>query len=190
MNTSTIKFLSSDNFNTSKSDNGDVLTVNMNGFALILFYSQQCPNSRELLPIFKRLPSSLGLCQFGMINISKHRSVIEMSKNTILPLSYVPFLVLYINGYPYQAYTGPRTDEHIKNFVIESANAIQTKQQFTSKSNNVSFNQGNPMQQQQQPQQQQQQQPQQQQQQPPGFGRAKMTGKPVYASFDRAYQNA
>jgi hypothetical protein len=55
-----------------------------------------------------------------------------MSKDTISPISYVPYIVLYIQGKPFMRYNGPHDAEEIKRFVIEVANKIQSKQTFSS----------------------------------------------------------
>jgi hypothetical protein len=54
-----------------------------------------------------------------------------MSKNTIAPVTYVPYIVLYINGRPFMVYKGPSESEEIRRFVIEVANNVQKKQQFS-----------------------------------------------------------
>ena len=43
----------------------------------------------------KQLPGTVTGCQFGMINVSKNKKTIRMSKNTITPLTYVPYIILY-----------------------------------------------------------------------------------------------
>lgn len=123
-------FLSDDYFKIVSTPKGDILGTNIRGVSLILFYSTQCQYCDKFIPVFKKLPGTIGGCQFGMINISNNRSVVEKSKNTIMPLSVVPYIVIYMNGKPVMSYDGPATDTDIKNFVMTVVNNLNTKQQF------------------------------------------------------------
>jgi hypothetical protein len=125
-------FLSSDDFSVVKGNKGNILCHSIPGFSLILFYSTQCVHCQNLIPLFKKLPGTIGGCQFGMINVSSNKQCVQMSKDTIAPISYVPYIVLYIQGKPFMRYNGPHDAEEIKRFVIEVANKIQSKQTFSS----------------------------------------------------------
>ena len=126
-----ILFLTNEDFTVSKGNKGNMLTNFINGFSLILFYSPQCKHCKELLPIFKRLPTTVGGCQFGILNISANKSVIELSKNTITAITYVPLIILYINGKPFMLYEGPPDINEIKRFIVEVSKKIQSKQKFS-----------------------------------------------------------
>lgn len=125
-------FLTSDDFIINKGIKGDILCTNIPGFSLILFYSTQCVHCQNLIPIFKKLPGTIGGCQFGMINVSTNKQCVRMSKDTIAPISYVPYIILSINGKPFMRYGGPHDAVEIKRFVLEVANKVQSKQKFIS----------------------------------------------------------
>lgn len=124
-------FLTSDDFITSKGTKGPILCHSIPGFSLILFYSNQCPHCKMLIPIFKCLPGTIGGCQFGMLNVGANKDCIRMSKETIAPINYVPYIVLYINGRPFMRYQGPYDQNEIKRFVIDVAQKVQNKQKFS-----------------------------------------------------------
>lgn len=124
-------FLESDDFVLSKGTKGNILCTSIPGFSLILFYSTQCPHCQNLIPIFKRLPGSIGGCQFGMLNVSTNKTVIRLSKDTIAPITYVPYIVLFINGKPFMKYQGPHDANEMRRFVIEVSKKIETKQKFS-----------------------------------------------------------
>lgn len=124
-------FLSSEDFAVQQGTNGNILCHNIPGFSLILFYSTNCVHCQSLIPIFKKLPGTLGGCQFGMINVSTNKKCVMMSQNTNAPIQYVPYIVLYVNGKPFMAYKGPNDEEQIKRFIIDVANNLQQKQQFS-----------------------------------------------------------
>ena len=124
-------FLSSDDFTVNKGSKGNILCHGIQGFSLILFYSTRCGHCKTLIPIFKRLPGTIGGCQFGMINVSSNKKCVRMSQNTIAPIKYVPYIILYIQGKPFMRYNGPHDGAEIRRFVIEVANKVQSKQNFT-----------------------------------------------------------
>jgi thiol-disulfide isomerase/thioredoxin len=125
-------FLSSEDFSVAKGTKGDILCHSIPGFSLILFYSTQCTHCQSLIPIFKRLPGTIGGCQFGMINVSVNKQCVRMSKDTVAPITYVPYIVLYINGRPFMRYQGPHDAGEIQKFVLAVAEKVQNKQKFSS----------------------------------------------------------
>jgi hypothetical protein len=124
-------FLSSEDFTINKGTKGNILCHSIPGFSLILFYSTQCEHCQKLIPIFKKLPGTIGGCQFGMVNVSANKSCIKMSKDTIAPITYVPYIVLYINGRPFMRYSGPNEVGEIRRFVFEVAQKVNSKQKFS-----------------------------------------------------------
>lgn len=128
-------FLTTDDFHVSKGTKGNILCNSIPGFALILFYSPQCPHSNRLIPVFKRLPGTIGGCQFGLLNVSTNKNCVRMSKNTIVPIKYVPLLILYINGRPFIKYNGVQEENDIKSFILQVAKQMNNKQKFSSNSN-------------------------------------------------------
>ena len=124
-------FLNSEDFHLNKGTRGPIMCNNIQGFSLILFYSTQCQHCKELIPIFKTLPGTVGGCQFGMINISQNKKCILIAKQTITPITVVPYLIMYINGKPYMRYQGPHDAKEISRFIIEVSTKLQQKPTFT-----------------------------------------------------------
>ena len=117
-------FLNKQDFNLSQGKNGMLLTNNIPGVSLLLFYSPRCPNSNAFLPIFKKLPTTINGCSFAIVNLTKNRELIGMSQRSISPIEYVPFIIMYVNGKPYMIYNGPHREEAITSFVVEVANKL------------------------------------------------------------------
>jgi hypothetical protein len=124
-------FLTNEDFKTEKDVRGTLLCHTIGGYSLILYYSRQCQYCENLLEIFKKLPGSVGGCKFGIMNITKNRQFIELSNTTITPLKYVPYIVLYFNGVPIMNYKGKYDGNEIVKFIIEIANNLKKKQQFS-----------------------------------------------------------
>lgn len=127
---SSLLSLTQDDFVLKKGTRGPIMCHTIPGFSLILIYSTNCTFCHQVLPIFKKLPGTIGGCQFGILNISRNRNCIEMSKQTICPIDCVPFILLFIDGRPYTRYKGPYDFNELRRFVIEIANSLQKRQQF------------------------------------------------------------
>ncbi len=131
INMNGLHFLTSEDFQIQRGSKGPILCNNLQGFSLILFYSTQCEHCQSLIPIFKRLPGSVGGCQFGMINVSHNKQCVILSRQTIAPIKVVPYILLYINGRPYMRYNGPQDPREIGRFIVEVAQKFQSKENFT-----------------------------------------------------------
>lgn len=117
-------FLTSEDFNVTKGSKGSILSHEIRGFSLVLFYSTQCKYCQTLIPIFKKLPTLISGCQFGIINVSVNKSVVRISKDTISPVQYVPYIVFYVDGNPFMEYKGPHDMKEIQRFIVEVANNV------------------------------------------------------------------
>jgi len=127
---SALLFLTSDDFNIQKGQKGDILCNNIKGYSIVLFYSTQCVHCQNLIPIFKSLPGTIANCQFAMINVSTQKNVILLSRNTIAPITFVPYIIFYVNGRPFMKYNGPHVSDEIKRFILEITRNLQNKQKF------------------------------------------------------------
>lgn len=128
-------FLTSEDFSVQRGSKGNILCHQIPGFSLILFYSTHCEHCHDLIPMFKKMPGTIGGCQFGMVNVGTNRTCVEQSQKTIAPITYVPYIVLYINGKPFMVYKGPYNEEEIRRFILDVANNVQKKQQFSQGQN-------------------------------------------------------
>jgi hypothetical protein len=129
-------FLSSDDFSIQSGKKGNILCNKIPGISFVLFYSNQCPHCGGVVDQFKTLPQLLPNCQFGMVNVSTNKDVALMSQKTISPITYVPFIILFVNGRPFIVYNGQKTATEMAGFVYEVISRIQQKKNFiTSKSN-------------------------------------------------------
>jgi hypothetical protein len=106
------------------------LCVKFEGYSLLLFYSNNCEHSAKLLPVFKQLPEIIGGCTIGLVNVDNNKKIIEDSKKTNVPITYVPLIVLYTttgpgsHSLPFMRYDGVYEKVAIKNFVIDIANKL------------------------------------------------------------------
>lgn len=132
---SSLLFVSTGDFTLANGGKGPILCHSIPGFSLMLFYSPHCQFCSEFIRVFRDLPGTVGGCQFGILNVSTNRKLVEMSQNTITPIKYVPYVILYIDGKPFMEYKGPRQIGEIQRFVMDVAENIKQKQSFVSQVN-------------------------------------------------------
>ena len=72
-----------------------------------------------------------------MVNIETERDLVRMSLNSLVPVSYVPLIVLYLNGKPFIRYDGAHEEADIRAFLIDVSTRLQTKERFSSTDKNT-----------------------------------------------------
>ena len=128
-----ILFLTNHDFKIQKTTEQISLCTNIPGFSLLYFYSTQCVYCQKMIPLYKKLPSMVQGCQFGMINISNNKQLVYRSQPTTTALKYVPYIVLYVHGKPFMRYDGPHKLNEIRRFILEVHNDLKHKQRFSQK---------------------------------------------------------
>lgn len=124
-----ILYLNVDDFVVRKGEKGNLMCLNydVQGLSLVLFYSNECHHCNKLLVKYKQLPLNINGCQFTMINVNKmeNRRVVQMSNQTIVPITYVPDVILYVDGVPYMRYDGSHDIPSIKTFILDIYQRLQ-----------------------------------------------------------------
>lgn len=139
-------FLNKEDVQLARNSSGrEVLRHNIKGYSLILFYSPRAETCVEYFQVFKQIPKIFSGCQIGLFNVEKDRQTMEMYKRMF---EYVPFIVLYYDGIPFQQYDGPADDKTICDFIIEIANSNRQKQRAQPQERNVLDNGRHPQNQQ------------------------------------------
>ena len=126
-------FLTADDFHVENGTKGKILCNPIPSFSLVLFYSTQCTHCKTLVPIFKKLPGTIGGCQFGLLNIGSNMKLVQKSKGTVTEIQYVPLIILYVNGKPFMRYSGKYKKEDIIEFVVSMSKRVQSKEAFNQK---------------------------------------------------------
>lgn len=122
-----IYFFNTDDFSVHENTKGKLLSLKgqQKGLHLILFYSKECQFCDKFLAQFKQLPNLILGCKFAMVNINQNKEIVQMSKETLAPISYVPDVLLYVNGLPYIRYDGPSEVANIKEFIVDIYQKLQ-----------------------------------------------------------------
>lgn len=142
-------FLGTEDFSIKQTKEGNrMLCNNIQGLSFIFFYSTQCIHCQRIIPQFKQLQQLLTGCQYGLVNVSTCRPLIQMASNTILPITYVPFIVLYINGFPYMVYEGAPDVREMITFIksiSEKLSQQNTMKQYSGKKEIPAYTTGIPL---------------------------------------------
>jgi thiol-disulfide isomerase/thioredoxin len=127
--------LNADSFRKLKGTKGYVLGIpNANNLTLLMFYSTQCEYCDQAMPELSRLSRHLREnnlpIQVAICDVGKHRSVIKEASETVDPIKYVPYMVIYLKDRPYVRYNGNKVAEEMFKYLIEVMRRIDTRQQF------------------------------------------------------------
>ncbi len=137
-----ILYLNCDDFVIKKGEKGNLMCLNyeVQGLSLVLFYSNECQHCNKLMVRYKQLPFNINGCQFTMINVNKmeNRRVVQLSNQTIVPITYVPDIILYVDGIPYMRYDGNHDIQSIKTFILDIYQQLQKTAFMDSKNRNSS----------------------------------------------------
>lgn len=129
-------YLTHDDFSIDENGmKGPVLCLNAEGIFVVLFHADQgrCVHCEEAIPEFKKLPKMFPQVLFGMCNMNKYPQVYSMSKKTIVPFKYVPYIILYYNGRPFMRYEGDNKVVDLAEFVQEVLSRIDSAKTFIDK---------------------------------------------------------
>jgi hypothetical protein len=123
-----IIFLSSNDFFVGEGSKGKVLCTNVKDLILVMFHADlnKCKYCEEALPEFKQLPLAISSCRFALVNLNRNLEIVKMANETIAPFSYVPYMILYVNGRPFIRYDGDRNVKDMADFVIEVIARLKT----------------------------------------------------------------
>lgn len=92
---------------------------NVAGFTAVLYYTNDCQYCEEFLHVFRKLSAEIHGCQFCMVNMTKNSDLVEKTKGTIAPITFVPDLIFYVNGIPYMRYEGDGKETNIRQFILD-----------------------------------------------------------------------
>lgn len=109
----------------SRSDNKLLLFNTLDHMSVVLFYSQTCEYCPAYVDRMIDLTNRVGNCTFCICNVDDYPSIIQLSNQSDMPLTYVPYVVLFIRGMPIMRYDGqPEINEMIL-FIQRAADHIR-----------------------------------------------------------------
>lgn len=100
-------------------------------FSLVFFSSANCVYCKDVLPAFASVSSIIKGCTFAIMDVDQGgMRIVKMSEKTKTPITYVPLVVMYVNGIPIAMFDSDEENPSanfnlLKNFVIGNARAIR-----------------------------------------------------------------
>lgn len=129
--------LRQDDFDVKQGTKGSILCVGIKGMALTMFWSPGCEICKGLLPIFQQLPQIVNGVKFCLLNINENQQVLRMAKQTIAPIEFVPYIVMYVNGKPFLQFDDEPTGDKLVQFIQYTMGLVETKKNFIEKGGKV-----------------------------------------------------
>lgn len=111
----TIQYLTQDNF--AVQNGGQKMACDLQGIAIVMFKTNECPHCRQFWPIFNQLSKQDSRIVFACVNVENNRRLVGMARNTKTPINGVPAFILYYNGNPYATYKGKRNLQSFASFI-------------------------------------------------------------------------
>lgn len=109
--------LSDDNFDLVGRQK-KTLVINVPGVILVFFKMNGCPGCETFQPILERLAGIDTRLNYGVINISDNKKVVQKSRETDKTvINTVPFIIFFVDGRPKAIYRGKRNVSSIQSFI-------------------------------------------------------------------------
>jgi len=121
-------------FTLNQTKKGYTLCNTIKGISFGVFYSSNCPHCKTALNIVNNLSKKANICNFFIINVDTYKNIVDMSQKTISPITYVPEMILYVNGRSFLKYTGQKTENDIGNFIANVIKQLQSNKTFNNNS--------------------------------------------------------
>ena len=125
-------YLDSKHFQT----NGNSVNIGVNGFSVVLFYSNNCRHCHTMGDIFDKLDKGLNGVTIAKVLLDDNKDLINTLKQSGVELKYVPFVVFFAKGEPYMIYSGPNELKALTDFIVEVANTYNVETENTNHENN------------------------------------------------------
>jgi len=129
-----IIYLNNNDFYIGEGSKGKVLCTNIKELVFVLFHADldKCKYCEDVIPEFKQLPHAISSCRFALVNLNKNLDIVKMSNETIAQFSYVPYMILYVNGRPFIRYDGDRNAKDMADFVMEVLSRLKSNNTFAN----------------------------------------------------------
>lgn len=100
-------------------------------FSLVFFTSANCVYCKDVLPAFVAVSSTIRGCTFALMDVDQAgMGVVRMAERTKTPITYVPYVVMYVSGIPLAVFDPDEENPsanfgRLKNFIIDHANSVR-----------------------------------------------------------------
>jgi len=111
------------NENNFQSLNG-ILMLKISKPAVVLFKIAGDQNCYTMEHIITQLSQKDTNIQWCVVELKNNRDIVNISKTTSTPITYIPYILFYINGKPFSNYTGPNNIQSFSQYINEMIKEI------------------------------------------------------------------
>lgn len=113
------------------------MTVKVGGPLLVFFKTDDCKGCEHFGPVLAKIAQTVRQCQYAIVNLTEHREIINMSRETRYPIQSVPLLYFFFDGYLRAKYNGKRNVSAVTTFIIKVLADVSTPSTTPTRSNQV-----------------------------------------------------
>lgn len=124
-------------FKKMKGNRGYILGIpSATNLTLMMFYSDRCEYCEQAMPELVKLNNALRgknlPIQVAICNVGENPQVIQEAQQTVDPIKYVPYMIIYQRDRPYLRYNGKKIAEEMFSYLMEVLKRVDTRQQFVN----------------------------------------------------------
>ncbi len=124
---------------------GMYVFINKPGLMMLTVFSKDeaYRNCSPFLDCIGELTKRVPQCSHGFMDITHNPDLIDRFERTNMPITYLPFIVLYYDGVPYARYEGPPDVQQMVAFIqntyqnMQMQSLNQNQEKMTPKHNSV-----------------------------------------------------
>ena len=144
-----ILHLTNNDFYVDNGKKGKVMCTTQKDILFAFFHlnDNECSNCTTMIPEFVTVAKRLPQIKYALVNLSKYPDIFKKTVDTIAPIKYVPYLIIFVNNRPFLRYDGGKSSSEMYEFIKELLENMPKYLPHYQPSQQQSQPQGNPYQQ-------------------------------------------
>ena len=141
-----ILYLTNNDFYVDNGKKGKVMCTTQKDILFAFFHlnDNECSNCTTMIPEFVNVAKRLPQIKYALVNLSKYPEIFKKTIDTIAPIKYVPYLIIFVNNRPFLRYDGGKSSSEMYDFIKE---LLENMPKYLPQYQPPTTQQGNPYQQ-------------------------------------------
>ena len=141
-----ILYLTNNDFYVDNGKKGKVMCTTQKDILFAFFHlnDNECSNCTTMIPEFVNVAKRLPQIKYALVNLSKYPEIFKKTIDTIAPIKYVPYLIIFVNNRPFLRYDGGKSSSEMYDFIKE---LLENMPKYLPQYQPPNTQQGNPYQQ-------------------------------------------
>ena len=116
-----ILHLTNNDFYVDNGKKGKVMCTTQKDILFAFFHlnDNECSNCTTMIPEFVNVAKRLPQIKYALVNLSKYPEIFKKTVDTIAPIKYVPYLIIFVNNRPFLRYDGGKSASEMYEFIKE-----------------------------------------------------------------------